>query len=95
MKFLEIFSNANFWYTVIRSMTPITLVALAALMSTRCGIMNIALEGIMLFSALFAVIFSAMFQSVLAGIIAAIITGIVFSLMLAYFKLKLNLEIML
>ena len=90
MKFLEIFSNANFWYTVIRSMTPITLVALAALMSTRCGIMNIALEGIMLFAALFAVIFSAMFQSVLAGIIAAIITGIVFSLMLAYFKLKLK-----
>lgn len=90
MKFLEIFTHANFWFTVIRAMTPIVLVALAALMSTRCGIMNMALEGIMLFSALFAVIASAMFQSVIAGIIAAIITGIIFSLMLAYFKLKLK-----
>ena len=90
MEFLGIFTNANFWSAVIRGTTPILLVALAALLATRCGITNMALEGIMLFSALFAVIASAMFQSVWAGVIAAILTGIIFSLFLAYFKLKLK-----
>ncbi len=90
MEFLEIFANANFWSAVIRGTTPILLVALAALLATRCGITNMALEGIMLFSALFAVIASAMLQSVWAGVLAAIATGVLISLFLAYFKLNLK-----
>ncbi len=90
MQLLQIFMHPNFWAAVIRGTTPILLVALAALLATRCGITNMALEGIMLFSALFAVIASAAFHSVWAGLIAAIITGVIFSLFLAYFKLKLK-----
>lgn len=90
MEILEIFASAGFWSAVIRGTTPILLVALAALLATRCGIVNMALEGIMLFSALFAVVASAMFQSVLAGIIVAILTGVLISLFLAYFKLNLK-----
>ena len=88
--FIQLFTNPEFWFGVIRGTTPILLVALAALISARCGIINMALEGIMLFSALFAVIGSWLFQSVTAGLIFAIITGVFFSLFLTYFKLKLK-----
>lgn len=90
MEILQLFMNPDFWYGVIRSTTPILLVALAALIASRCGIVNIALEGIMLFSALFAVIGSWFFQSALMGVVFAVVVGIIFSLFLAYFKLKLK-----
>lgn len=90
MDVLQLFTNPDFWFGVIRSTTPILLVALAAVIASRCGITNMALEGIMLFAALFAVVASAMLQSVIAGLVAAIITGVGFSLFLAYFKLKLK-----
>lgn len=90
MEFLDIFTNPNFWYGVIRGTTPILLVALAALLASRCGITNMALEGTMLFAALFAVIGSWMTQNVMVGILSAMFTGVVFSLFLAFFKLKLK-----
>lgn len=90
MEILQLFMNPDFWYGVMRSTTPILLVALAALIASRCGIVNMALEGIMLFSALFAVIGSWLFQSALMGVVFAVVVGIVFSLFLAYFKLKLR-----
>lgn len=92
MEFLELFLNPDFWYGVIRSTTPILLIALAAVLSSRCGITNIALEGVMLFASLFAVIGSWYFQSVWAGLLSAMLVGVFFSLMLAYFKLKLQVD---
>ncbi|MFV0255288.1 MAG: ABC transporter permease, partial [Erysipelotrichaceae bacterium] len=61
-----------------------------AVIASRCGITNLALEGILLFAALFAVIGSWLFDSALGGVIFAILTGVGFSLFLAYFKLKLK-----
>ncbi len=90
MEIMQLFINPDFWFGVIRSTTPILLVALAALIASRCGITNMALEGIMLFAALFAVVGSWYFNSALMGVIVAVITGILFSLFLAYFKLKLK-----
>lgn len=87
---LEVFTNPSFWFGVIRSTTPILLAALAALIASRCGITNMALEGIMLFAALFAVIASAMANSALVGVLVAILTGVGLSLFLAYFKLKMK-----
>lgn len=90
MEILSLFSNPDFWFGVIRSMTPILLAALAALIAARVGITNMAIEGIMLFAALFAVIASWLFQSAIAGLIMAMLTGILITLFLAYFKIKMK-----
>ena len=90
MEILSLFGNPDFWFGVIRSMTPILLAALAALIAARVGITNMAIEGIMLFSALFAVIASWLFQSAIAGLIMAMLTGILITLFLAYFKIKMK-----
>lgn len=92
MEFLQLFLNPEFWFGVIRSTTPILLIALAAVISSRCGIINMALEGIMLFSAFFAVLASWYFNSVLMGLLVAVIVGISFSLLLAYCKLSLKVD---
>jgi len=81
---------------------PLLLVALAGMFSERSGIVNIALEGIMIFGALFGAIFitsgiaSSQFAAnnpqlvvFLAMLLSAIMGGL-FSLLLAYAAIKLK-----
>ncbi|NLC41580.1 MAG: ABC transporter permease [Erysipelothrix sp.] len=90
MEILSLFSNPDFWFGVIRSTTPILFAAIAALLAARAGIVNMAIEGIMLFAALFAVIGAWLSGSALVGILVAVLTGIGITLFLAYFKIKMK-----
>lgn len=87
---MSLFANPDFWFGVIRSTTPILLGALAALMSSRAGIVNMAIEGIMLFAALGAALVAGLTHSIWAGLIAAIVIGVVLSLVLTFFKLSMK-----
>lgn len=90
MSIIDLISNPNFWFGVIRSTTPILFAAMAALTARRCGITNMAIEGIMLFGALFAVIGSAYSGNAWVGLICSVLISVVLSLILAYFKLKMK-----
>lgn len=79
-----------FLYGAIRATTPILFAALGALISRQAGILNIAIEGTMLTSALFGVIFSAYSQSVFIGLIGAMIAGILINAFMAYSALVLK-----
>lgn len=87
---ISLFGNPSFWFGVVRSTTPLLLAALAALIAARSGITNMAIEGIMLFSALFAVMASYWSGSAWIGLLVALLIGIGLSLSLAYFKLKMD-----
>lgn len=87
--------TADFFFGVLRLATPILFASLAAVVASNAGVTNMAIEGIMLFSALAAVIGSALFQSVIIGLIFAVLTGILISLMLAYFKIKMETDVIL
>lgn len=56
-----------FFASVLRVTTPILFAALGGLMARRCGIMNLALEGTMLTSALTGVVVSAMVKKAFIG----------------------------
>lgn len=79
-------------------MIPLMLVALGGMVSERSGIINIALEGIMIIGALVGSIALNKFDNtnlanqwgVLLAIILAGITGMVFSLLLAFAAVKLK-----
>ncbi len=55
--------------------TPIALAALCGVISERAAVVNIAIEGIMLLSALAAVVAATVANNLLIGLIAAILTG--------------------
>jgi len=87
--------TAEFGYSVLRVTTPILLAALASVVAERAGASNIALEGIMLFSALFGAIGSGLTGSLWLGFLISIAGGLVIAGLLAYFALYLKTDIIL
>ncbi len=71
---------------------PLLLVALGGMFSERSGVINIALEGIMLFGAFFGALFVFLVQDsgmnpqvvLLLGMIVAAIAGTIYSLLLSF-----------
>ena len=92
---LSVVFTAEFGYSVLRVTTPILFATLGALISDKAGVMNIALEGIMLISALAGVVFSAITGSAGFGLLAAVVSGGLVGLFLAYCALKLRTDIIL
>jgi len=95
IQMLSIIFNAEFGYSVLRVTTPILFATLAALISDKAGVMNIALEGIMLISALSGVVFSALTGSAGLGLLGAVVAGALVGLFLAYCALELKTDIIL
>lgn len=90
-----IFTNANFYFAVIRVTAPILFATLGCAIAEKAGSTNLGMEGIMLVSAFTGVIASAFSGSVWVGLIAALIAGVLMGLVVAYFALKLKVDIIL
>ncbi len=93
--FLNIIFSVDFGYAVLRVSTPILFAALGALISDKAGVINIALEGMMLIAALTGVIVSALVQSAGLGLLAAVVVGGLVGMLLAYFALNLKTDVIL
>ena len=92
---INIIFSVDFGYAVLRVTTPILFAALGALISDKAGVINIALEGMMLISALTGVIVSAVFQSASLGLLSAVVIGGLVGILLAYFALNLKTDVIL
>lgn len=82
--------SPEFLNATLRATTPILFAALASAIASKSGVVNMALEGIMLFTALFGVIFSAAFHSAWLGLFATMVVGGFIGLSLAFFVLRLK-----
>jgi simple sugar transport system permease protein len=81
--------------SMLRMATPVMLAAMGALVTGAAGIINIALEGMMLLAAFFAVVGSYYFGSVWAGVLVALLSGVVISTLFGIFSLKFRAHIIL
>ncbi len=88
MTVFEILFSADFLRVILRVTTPILFATLAGAVSSKSGIFNIALEGIMLLAALIGVIFSAMFSSAWLGLLVAVLFGGLVGLFLGFLVLN-------
>lgn len=77
-------------HSTLRMSTPIALAALGGLFAHRAGVLNVALEGMMLASAFTGVIVNYLTGSLLLTLIAGVAVSIVFSLIFALFGLSLK-----
>lgn len=82
--------SPDFFSAILRAATPILFATLAAGIAAKSGITNMALEGIMLFSALFGVIFSSLTHSAWLGLLSTMAIGGLIGLVLAFFVLNLK-----
>lgn len=74
----------TFLFSILRFSTPIIFAALAAAVCKKTGLMNMAIESMMLCGALAGVVFSGMTQSALVGLLAAIAMGALVGFVVSY-----------
>lgn len=87
--------STAFLASILRVTTPILLPALGGLVSELAGVINIALEGIMLTAAFVGVVVSAATQSPWLGLIAALLVSALLAAGLAFFHLELKADLIL
>lgn len=78
--------------SAIRLSTPITLAALGAVVCERSGIVNIAMEGLMLMGAFFATALTLFTGSPWIGLMGGIAAGLLFSSLHAWATVTLHLD---
>lgn len=74
----------------IRMATPLILATLGEVICERSGVLNLGIEGIMLYSALAAYLTVYFTNNLWLGILIAIIVGILFGLLMAFFSVSLG-----
>lgn len=81
-EFWSVIFSEEFLSTVVRVLVPLLFASMSAYIAALAGIPNIAVEGIMLMSALFAVLGSYWTQSSWLGLLISIGAGLVMALIL-------------
>jgi general nucleoside transport system permease protein len=79
--------------STIDIMTPLLLAAMGGLYSSLAGVLNIALEGLMVFSAFFSVVFTVATGSLLLGIVGGVLATLLLTLLFGAVSLGLRANI--
>lgn len=84
--------NPDLIASAIRWATPLALAAIGGTICERSGVVNIALEGIMLIGAFFGVVVTLATNNPWIGLMAAVSAGIVFSAIHAFAAITLRMD---
>lgn len=74
----------------LRMATPLILATLGEVFCERSGILNLGIEGIMLFGSLIAFLTTYFTNNLWLGVLTAIIVGILFGILMAFFTVNLG-----
>jgi general nucleoside transport system permease protein len=76
----------------VAAATPIAFAAMSGIMCERSGVINIAIEGMMLTASMIAVIFSSITGSLWLGLLAAVIASGILGLFLAILAIRFRVD---
>ncbi|MDP6619286.1 MAG: ABC transporter permease, partial [Nitrospinota bacterium] len=85
----QLFFSADLLSATVRLSIPLVFLSVGELFTERSGVVNIGLEGMMLFGAFTAVVGVFLFGNPWWGVVAAIMAGALFALLLAYVSVSL------
>lgn len=88
--FIDVIFNADYFFTVLRVMTPILFASLACMMFYKGGVDAIGTEGMMLSSALIGVLGAHYTHSFLGGILFGMLCGAFLSIVYVYMTNKMR-----
>ena len=71
---------------------PLIFGSMSGLLCEKSGVINIAIEGQLLFAAFISAVVASFFQNTLLGLISAPIAGALVSLILAYFSIRFKVD---
>ncbi|MFQ5856430.1 MAG: ABC transporter permease [Anaerolineae bacterium] len=80
----------NILFATLRMSTPLILAGMAGVLSQQVNLLNIALEGLMLFGAFVAVVVGAQLGSAWLGVVAAMIFAVAVAALFALFVIDLK-----
>lgn len=83
-------SIANLIAAMLRLSAPLIMVAMAGVLSYQVGLINIALEGLMLVGAFVAVVIAFATGSSLTGVLLAVAAGMILAALFALFVVQLR-----
>lgn len=78
----------TFGFSVLRLSTPLIFAGMAAVISKKAGMMNMALEGMMLCAALAGVVFAGKTGNVWVGLLGAVVVGVLVGGIIAFSSLS-------
>uniref|UniRef100_A0A7C5RK85 ABC transporter permease n=1 Tax=Fervidobacterium thailandense TaxID=1008305 RepID=A0A7C5RK85_9BACT len=85
---LSIFINPQFYKIALTVATPLIFASLGGVFSEITGVVNIALEGIILMGAFTSVVFTYLTGNVWFGVLMAIVAGLLMALLHAWGSIK-------
>ena len=86
------FFTPDLFASAIRMATPLALAAIGGTICERSGVVNIALEGMMLVGAFFGVVVTLATGNVCLGVVAAIVAGVLLSAIHAFASVTLRMD---
>lgn len=78
------------YQSTIAMATPLILISLGGLMGYHAGVINVAMEGLVLASAFAAVVFSYLFSNAWVGILTAVVVAVILSCLYSFFVTTLK-----
>lgn len=81
---------SNLLYAMIRTGTPLLLIALGEMVCEKSGILNLGQEGMLLMGAVTGFIAALTSGSLIVGVLIAILVGVLMSLLFGFIAINLN-----
>lgn len=85
---LSVFINPQFYKIALTVATPLMFASLGGVFSETTGVVNIALEGIILMGSFTSVVFTYLTGNVWFGVLMAVVSGILLALLHAWGSIK-------